>query len=308
MARPYRLIVTILFCASVVHAGERLPARKAWAKLCRRYPILGRDIDIVRACPDVLGRELKQFIEDYAKAPQAARALYLLGRYHMSRKEMSVSCSTFWQAVERFPQTDWADKSAHMIVGMYGAVGLWDGAHKQVERLEKTMPKPSLIAEIKRKFYAMEHMQVGKPPVQFSVKDADGKPLSLAAHKGKVVLLFFWASWCPPCREETANVAQAYKQFHGKGLEIVGVSLDRDLASYRGFCKEAKITWPNYVDGKGWKNELALKFDITEIPQIYLIDRAGILRYKNTRRALVRARVKRLLEGRIEEEDDGIWE
>lgn len=308
MVKPCRPIAAILLLLSAVHAAERLPARKAWAKLCRRYPILGRDIDIVRAGPGVLGQDLRQFIKEYAKAPQTARALYLLGRYHMSRREMSVSCSTFWQAVERFPQTDWADRSAHMIVGMYGAVGLWEGAHKQVERLEKTLPKPRLIAEIKRKFHAMEHMQVGKPPVQFRVKDAKGKPLSLAAHKGKVVLLIFWASWCPPCREEVANVVQVYKQFHPKGLEVLGVSLDRDLESYRGFRKEAKVAWPNYVDGKGWKNELALKFDITEIPQVYLLDREGILRYKNTRRALVHTRVKRLLEGRIEEEDDGIWE
>ena len=308
MVKPSQLIVAILLFASAIQAGERLPARKAWAKLCRRYPILGRDIDIVRACPDVLGRDLRQFIKDYAEAPQTARALYLLGRYHMSRKEMSVSCQAFWQAVDRFPQTDWADKSAHMIVGMYGAVGLWDGAHKQVERLERTVPKPSLIAEIKRKLYAMEHMQIGKLPVQFQVRDAAGKPLSLAAHRGQVVLLFFWASWCPPCREEVVNVVQVYEQLRGKGLVVVGVSLDRDLKAYRAFCREAKIAWPNYVDGKGWKNELALKFDITEIPQVYLLDREGILRYKNTRRALVRARVKRLIEGRIEEEDDDIWE
>ena len=308
MSHRCRLAAVALLVASTAFAMDRPSARKAWARLCRRYPILQGDINIVRRSPDVLGKELRQFIEHYPNAPQTARAIYLLGRCQMSRREMSASHKTFWQAVDRFPQTEWADKSAQMIVGMHGAVGLWEGAHKQLDRLEKALPKPKLIAELTRKLYAMEHMQLGKPAIAFDVKDTEGRPMSLAAHRGKVVLLVFWATWCPPCRAEIPHLLDAHRRFRGRGLVVLGVSLDQDVDALRGFCKKAGITWPNYCDGRKWRNALALKFDITEIPQTYLIDRDGILRYKNTRRALIAVRVARMIEGRAQEDDDGTRE
>lgn len=308
MSHSCRLAALALLLTSPAFAADASSALTAWARLSRRYPILGQDINIVRRSPDVLGNELRQFIQRYPKAPQTARAIYLLGRCHMSRREMSVSHETFWQAVDRFPQTEWADKSAQMIVGMHGAVGLWQDAHVQLDRLEKALPKPKLIAELTRKLYAMEHMQLGKPAMTFDVKDTEGRPMSLAAHKGKVVLLVFWATWCPPCRAEMPHLLDAHRRFGGKGLVVLGVSLDQDVDALRGFCEKAGITWPNYCDGKKWENALALKFDIAEVPQTYLIDRNGILRYKNTRGPLLRTRVKRMIEGKVEDGDEGIWE
>ena len=68
--------------------------------------------------------------------------------------------------------------------------------------------------------------QIGTDPKAFSVKDIEGKDLSLEALKGKVVLLDFWATWCGPCVQELPNVIAAYKKYHSKGFEIVGISLD----------------------------------------------------------------------------------
>jgi peroxiredoxin len=219
----------------------------------------------------------------------------------MSRREMSAANGTFWQCVDRFPQTEHADKSAHMIVGMHGAVGLWEAAHKQLEKLQKALPKPELIAELKRKLYAMENLQLGKPPIQFEVKDTDGRPLSLAALKGKCVLLVFWATWCPHCQAEVPYIVDAGKKFRDRGLVVAGVSLDKDLKTLQEYCQSNGVRWPNHFDGKGWQNELALKFDVTEVPQLFLIDKDGILRFRNTRRELIAERVEKLLRGDFEE-------
>src|SRR5882762_4870715 len=65
-------------------------------------------------------------------------------------------------------------------------------------------------------------------PLDLAVTAVDGSKIDLSKLRGKVVLIDFWATWCPPCREEVPNVVAAYQKYHGQGFEIVGVSLDQD--------------------------------------------------------------------------------
>ncbi len=69
--------------------------------------------------------------------------------------------------------------------------------------------------------------QVGKQAPEFSLKNKDGKEVSLASLKGKVVVLNFWATWCPPCRAEIPDFKRVYSAYKDKGVEIIGVSLDQ---------------------------------------------------------------------------------
>jgi thiol-disulfide isomerase/thioredoxin len=98
-------------------------------------------------------------------------------------------------------------------------------------------------------------LQAGlKPGVvfpDFNEKDLAGEPLSIAKFKGKVVLVDFWATWCGPCRGELPNVLAAYKKYHDKGFEIIGISLDRDENALKSFIKENGMVWPQYFDGLG---------------------------------------------------------
>jgi thiol-disulfide isomerase/thioredoxin len=111
----------------------------------------------------------------------------------------------------------------------------------------------------------------------FDVKDLDGKPLSVSSYKGKVVMVDFWATWCPPCRAEVPNVVAAYEKYHDKGFEIIGVSLDHaeDKDKLLAYMKENKMPWRQYFDGKFWSNDLAVKYGIQSIPQSFLLDRSG---------------------------------
>jgi thiol-disulfide isomerase/thioredoxin len=151
-----------------------------------------------------------------------------------------------------------------------------DQAIELIEQLKRDFPETDLgkqasetIDEFKRAI-----LLGGKFP-DFSEKDLDGKPLSVAKFKGKVVLVDFWATWCGPCVAELPNVLKAYEDYHAKGFEIVGISLDSDEQKTRAFIKERKISWPQYYDGKGWDNKLAVQYGVHAIPATYLLDGEG---------------------------------
>ena len=66
------------------------------------------------------------------------------------------------------------------------------------------------------------------------------------------MLVDFWASWCPDCLREMPDVVAAYRQYHDRGLEIVGVSLDHDRDALLAFTKKHAMPWPQHFDGQGW--------------------------------------------------------
>ena len=129
----------------------------------------------------------------------------------------------------------------------------------------------------------------------FDVKDTTGKPLSIANYKGKVVLLDFWATWCGPCVHELPNVIKTYETHHPQGFQIIGISLDKDQEKLTSFTKEKNMTWPQFFDGQGWQNKLAVKYGVNSIPATYLLDGQGTIIGKDLRgEALEEAVVKAL--------------
>jgi peroxiredoxin len=115
----------------------------------------------------------------------------------------------------------------------------------------------------------------GQKAPAFEVKTTDGKTVKFPFDfKGKVVLLDFWAMWCGPCRAELPNLTAAYQQYHSQGLEILGISLDRENAAAKlaVFTKDNNMPWPQVYDGKYWKAALAVQYGVRSIPQPLLVD------------------------------------
>jgi thiol-disulfide isomerase/thioredoxin len=120
-------------------------------------------------------------------------------------------------------------------------------------------------------------------PVDLTFTAVDGTQVDLTALRGKVVLLDFWATWCPPCRGEVPNVVAAYNKYHDQGFEVVGVSLDQDKDGLNQFAANNGMVWPQYFDGQGWGNSLAQRFGIRSIPQMWLLDKKGRIITKDGR-------------------------
>jgi len=116
------------------------------------------------------------------------------------------------------------------------------------------------------------------PAPDFAIKDLQGTSLSLASYKGKVLVLNFWATWCPPCRKEIPDFIEAYREFKDKGLEILGVSVDETTAE--ALLEWTKKTGINYPIALATP-EIVRDFEPGEyIPATIIIDRSGRIRYR----------------------------
>ncbi|MBC8347339.1 MAG: TlpA disulfide reductase family protein [Verrucomicrobia bacterium] len=122
----------------------------------------------------------------------------------------------------------------------------------------------------------------------------DGTEVDLAKMKGKVVLIDFWATWCGPCVAEIPNVKKTYEKLHSKGFEIIGISLDSNEDKLTQFIKKKDMPWPQYFDGKGWKNKISTQHGIRSIPAMWLVDKEGNLVDKKARTNL-EEKVEKLL-------------
>ena len=143
-----------------------------------------------------------------------------------------------------------------------------------------------------------DSLVVGAKFPDFSETDVDDKPLALTDHKGKVVLIDFWATWCPPCRAEIPNVVATYKKYHAEGFDIIGVSLDQDREKLLGYTSQNEMTWPQFFDGQGWGNKLAVKYGIESIPATYLLDGNGVIIAKDVRGEALEPAVAKALTGK----------
>ncbi|MEX1045000.1 MAG: TlpA disulfide reductase family protein [Chthoniobacterales bacterium] len=123
----------------------------------------------------------------------------------------------------------------------------------------------------------LELMEMRVAPLELSFTAVDGSKVDLADLRGKVVLIDFWATWCPPCVEEAPQLVEVYEKFKDRGFEIVGISLDNAKPALETFTKENKMPWPQFFDGKGWENELAVRFKIQSVPTMWLLGRDGKL-------------------------------
>ncbi len=109
------------------------------------------------------------------------------------------------------------------------------------------------------------------------LSDLEGKPIDLAQLKGKVVVVNFWATWCNPCREEIPDFVQLYKEYRGRGLEIIGVSLDKGKEErVKAFAKEFGIEYPIVVGDI----QVARRWLVQGIPRTFIIDREGKIAQK----------------------------
>jgi len=151
------------------------------------------------------------------------------------------------------------------------------------------------IDRYKKDIEAQKNTTVGHKAPDFKAKDVTGKEVSLYSSLGKVTVIDFWASWCPPCRKEAPNMVALYNEFHAAGLNIVGVSLDGDKAAWQKAIETDKRTWTDLSNLKSWEDPVARMYALKSIPTIIVLDAKGMIVAKDLRGEELRAKVAELL-------------
>jgi len=156
---------------------------------------------------------------------------------------------------------------------------------EKLKTIEKNMKNPA----------AAEKLNSLKLAPDFSAKSPNSTTISLKESLGKVTIIDFWASWCGPCRKENPNVVALYNEFHSKGLNIIGVSLDDDATKWKDAIAKDKLTWNQVSNLKGFEDPIATLYDVQQIPTTFVLDSKGNIVAKDLRGDELKAKVQELL-------------
>ena len=109
-------------------------------------------------------------------------------------------------------------------------------------------------------------------PTDFSLPLLSGGTTSLSSHIGKVVILNFWATWCPPCRQEMPSMETLYQRFKSQGLEILAVDIGEEESTVRRFIRDNRYTFPVPLDKD---SKVSRRYGVSAIPTTFILDREG---------------------------------
>jgi peroxiredoxin len=155
------------------------------------------------------------------------------------------------------------------------------------------------IQRLKERVALLKTVSVGKKAPDFIMDDVDGRPVALSSKIGsKLLLLDFWAAWCGPCRQENPNIVKVYNEFHKKGFDVFGVSLDQKKEDWVKAIADDKLTWTHVSDLQYWGSAAARLYAVNSIPSNFLLDETGTIIGRNLRGEELYAKVTELLGGK----------
>lgn len=214
----------------------------------------------------------------------------LRAKYQDIQKEMKASTEKY---VEKHP------KSFVSLLLVQSFFSAYDADIKKLEgyynNLDADLKKTKVGKSVAKKIAEMKTVTVGRKAPEFSAPDVNGKTVSLMESLGRVTIIDFWASWCGPCRAENPNVVALYNEFHSKGLNIIGVSLDKDAAKWKEAIEKDKLTWTEVSNLKYWDDPIAAAYGIKAIPATYILNQYGVVVAKDLQGEALKAKIAQML-------------
>lgn len=289
-----------------------------------------RHLLFCKPSPEAL-KLIDQFLGKYPKSKHRPEVTYLkaislwnMGRYEQAGpayqrfldqypKHALASLSTT-RLVQSYVRSDHPLQAVRVIEALPGrknggivlewaqALSLLDRSEEGIRHLEAYIAEAEKSERLNREAAFLSDQlskfkMIGQPLANFEIKaHRNQQTITPSTLKGKVVMVDFWATWCGPCLAELPRVQKIYQQHHKRGFEILGISLDKDKDALDKMLEARNIDWPQFFDGNGWKNQLAVQLDVHRIPFCVLVDAEGTVRYVNIRGPATDRLVKKLVD------------
>ncbi len=140
----------------------------------------------------------------------------------------------------------------------------------------KPVARTGRVLSLDEAFRALDLIRPSRQKVaeDFTLGMADGKAFRLSEHRGKTVIVNFWATWCPPCREEMPALERLYRRHKDHGLVLVAVSIDADPKIVPPYVQASKLTFPIALDPHA---DVANKYGVRALPSSFVVDREGTM-------------------------------
>ena len=200
-------------------------------------------------------QKLEQFVREYGHLPESADALLQLAISRELAGEEEEAKKWYSQITERFPNTPPAVKAAG----------------------------------------ALRRLGIVGQPLRLRGSTISGQPFDLAQLQGKVVLVYYWASWCEPCKSDLPTLKDLQARFGRYGFSIVGVSLDYTPEATQQFVQEYQLNWPQLYEPGGLESPLANDLGIVTVPTLILVDQQGRVVSRNLQAATLESELRRLI-------------
>lgn len=133
------------------------------------------------------------------------------------------------------------------------------------------------IEYAKGALHEINNLRIGSPAPDFTAETLEGNTIQLSDHEGEVVILEFWATWCGPCIPDVPHLKKLYDKYEDENVQLIGISLDHELNKLEEFIENREMDWPQIWQEEGWDGPVADLYNVTGIPDSYVIDQEGTI-------------------------------
>jgi peroxiredoxin len=172
---------------------------------------------------------------------------------------------------------------------------LYNGLSPEIKETRSGKKIMEALEAQKEREEKAKRTEVGAKAPNFSGPTPSGDTVALNDILGKATLIDFWAAWCRPCRAENPNIVSVYEKYHDKGLNIIGVSLDRTSEAWKKAIADDGLTWNHISNIAYFDDAIAKLYNVNAIPAAFLLDENGVIVAKNLRGPALEAKVAELL-------------